>query len=529
MYLFEHLLLWFNKRKQYVTQRTKKMFKKLLSNLAFNPSLIGQVSFYAKRLHSESVIRRAGFVMIALTMVLQMFAVISPPEASLQASPNMDLINGGFREKAEAVKHCRDDTNNYKNILNYFGITCNALADSKVDYINPRDHGSSLYSMGRSPVGTPDEVSIQVPGAGKVYTRHFWQKNHENKYKVLVVKKTDGKTAYILFDCGNLVSIGIPTPPDVCKNIPGVQTDEKDCDVCPNKAGIQLTKAECDVCPNKSGVQTTKTGCDVCPDRTGVQTTKDQCDMCPNKSGVQTASVDCDVCPKLSGVQLQSKDCDVCPEISGIQTDTSECKSCEESQTRNDLSACLNNSKKVKNNTQNIGDANGTTAQAGDVLEYSLTTTNKGKIAIKDFIMSDPFGDVLDYADVVNLHGGKLGQHGEISWPKEDLKAGKSITHTITVKIKSPIPATPVSSSDPTHFDMKMTNVFGNTVEINLPKTPEKQVELVTKQLPNTGPGASLIAGFTLTMIVGYFFARSRLLAKELDIVRADFGAAGGY
>ena len=34
------------------------MFKKLLSNLPYNPSLIGQVSFYAKRLHAEEKIRR---------------------------------------------------------------------------------------------------------------------------------------------------------------------------------------------------------------------------------------------------------------------------------------------------------------------------------------------------------------------------------------------------------------------------------------------------------------------------------------
>jgi hypothetical protein len=30
-------------------------------------------------------------------------------------------------------------------------------------------------------------------------------------------------------------------------------------------------------------------------------------------------------------------------------------------------------------------------------------------------------------------------------------------------------------------------------------------------------------------MFIAYFFMRSRLLAKELDIVRADFGATGGY
>lgn len=76
---------------------------------------------------------------------------------------------------------------------------------------------------------------------------------------------------------------------------------------------------------------------------------------------------------------------------------------------------------------------------------------------------------------------------------------------------------------------MMMTNVYGNVVEIKLPQNLTKTVELVTTtQLPNTGPGTSLIIGFSLTMIIGYFFARSRLLAKEMDIVRLDFNSAGG-
>lgn len=45
--------------------------------------------------------------------------------------------------------------------------------------------------------------------------------------------------------------------------------------------------------------------------------------------------------------------------------------------------------------------------------------------------------------------------------------------------------------------------------------------------LPNTGPGASLIAGFTIMSVIGYFFARSRLLAKELDIIKHDHVAMG--
>ena len=69
------------------------MFKKLISNLPFNPSLLGQVSFYAKRLKAEESIRRMGFGFMALAMFIQMFAVFAPPQKSL-ASSNDHIISG---------------------------------------------------------------------------------------------------------------------------------------------------------------------------------------------------------------------------------------------------------------------------------------------------------------------------------------------------------------------------------------------------------------------------------------------------
>ena len=158
------------------------MFKKLLSNLPFNPSLIGQVSFYAKRLHREATIRRAGFIMMTLAMVLQMFAVFSPPQASLQASPNTDLINGGFASKDEAVRHCRNNTQDYKTIMNYFGISCEAISDAEITNIAPRDYSGTLHSMGRQAFGVDGEQPVRVPGAGTFFTRHFWTLNHDPSY-----------------------------------------------------------------------------------------------------------------------------------------------------------------------------------------------------------------------------------------------------------------------------------------------------------------------------------------------------------
>jgi hypothetical protein len=91
----------------------------------------------------------------------------------------------------------------------------------------------------------------------------------------------------------------------------------------------------------------------------------------------------------------------------------------------------------------------------------------------------------------------------------------------------NPIPATPASSSDPGHFDLTMTNVYGNSITIKVPGSVTKTTEVVTTSLPNTGPGETLIAGFFMTVVIGYFFARSRLMAKELAIIKTDYSSGG--
>ncbi|PID32528.1 hypothetical protein CR970_00135 [Candidatus Saccharibacteria bacterium] len=317
---------------------------------------------------------------------------------------------------------------------------------------------------------------------------------------------------------------------DVCPNVPGVQTDAKDCDICPNIDGVQTSADECDVCPNVPGVQSSSSECDVCPDTPGVQSTPSECDVCPNIPGAQTDTNQCDVCPDVPGTQSSSSECDVCPKVPGTQTDPSQCKPCDGASDNDDVTACLVLSKNVKNATQNIANAHNTTAQPGDLLEYRLDIKNTGQVAVQDYFINENISDVLDYADVTQYNGSTKNDENIITWPAVTIEPGDTVSKTFIVQVKQQLPATPASSSDPGHYDMKMTNVYGNSVTINLPPpTPVKAIEVATVQeLPNTGPSASIATAFVVTVIAGYFFARSRLMAKELDIVRADFAGTGG-
>lgn len=649
------------------------MFKKLLSNLPFNPSLIDQVSFYAKRMHREESLRRLGLVFIVLAMFVQMFAIISPPEPTLASGAN-DIVNGGFTSKEQAVNQCRNNTQSFGVILNYYGIaTCEALQNGSVVNLKSTDHSKNLDSLGRIAQGATvgrtgkptNEYSVSI-GGRTYYMRNLWawDSGASSTYKALKLTNKTGQTIYIIFDCGNIVTIGkysppaappppttpppAPNTPSVCVirgltssikpsasfsltftvtnggNIPNKETwpttsfklgtssptknggafkvnsnggrvaikpnnsvlggvltrggtstntvsftapstpgtytqtwellDENvrwygeyvRCstsitvtqqstppvtvtDACPNIPGVQTSAAECDVCPNVPGTQSSTSQCDVCPNVPGVQYATSQCDVCPNTPGTQSSTNECDVCPNVPGIQLTNAECDVCPNIPGTQSNPNECYPCDEAKNDSSTTACLELNKTASNQTQNIEKANGTMAKANDVIIYTLSVKNKGTQRVADFVVEENMTDVLEYADIMSLNGGEMDEENVVRWPKQDIAAGATIQKKITVRVKDPVPQTPISSSDRGSYDLVMTNVyFGTSVNIKLPPSITKTTENVIEQLPNTGPGATLIGGFTITTLVSYFFARSRLLAKELDIVRTEYVTTGG-
>ena len=159
---------------------------------------------------------------------------------------------------------------------------------------------------------------------------------------------------------------------------------------------------------------------------------------------------------------------------------------------------------------------------------YTLTVKNtSGNTPINGYVFEENMSDVLQYADITDLHGGTKDDKNIVRWPAVDIAPNQSVSKDITVKVKAKIPQTSSAGTNPGSYDMIMTNVFGDTVNIKLKKSARKQVETTTTSLPNTGPGETLLVGFVITMAAGYFFARSRLMVKELEIVRDDYASGG--
>lgn len=633
------------------------MFQKLLSNLPFNPSLIGKVTFYTNRLRKETVVRRLGVFFVIAALGVQIFAMVAPAEPSLAASAN-DIKYGGFSSQGQIVSHCQSN-GEFAAILAHFGVSCGALSGGSVRTISSRDYGGQLYSMGRLAYGKTGETPVDVPGVGRYYMRYLWAwdaPGTTSSYTALTGTRSDGTPYMILFDCGNIVVVGPPPTrpapkviacsnlfmnvPNSSKvalntkvrirgqasgaNIPPGELVDMNYDYTTDKGQV-LATAQARGVPFNGSTATDTTDREFTASQPGHYFlrvfvkyeggTKDatpsfaclkdiyvetpppepekqvECTMLiPSFASGQkvVAGTTVNVRGQASGRNIPAGELvdmyydyvDSSGKVQGSQkalgvpfkddsaqdtvprsfkldtpgtykfrlavkyegskkdasgNQTGNCVKeviveppCEQSR-NNDESECIILSKKATNTTQNIPDANNTVAQPGDVVTYTLQAKNTSKnTTVKKFVVEENIADILEYADIVNLHGGTKDDKEIVRWPAIDIKAGQTIEKQITIRIKNPVPQTPQSVSNPGSFDMTLTNVYGNTVQVKLPPTVIKTTEQVTTSLPNTGPGETLAVGVTLTVIVSYFFARSRLMVKELELVRSDYAVSGG-
>lgn len=190
----------------------------------------------------------------------------------------------------------------------------------------------------------------------------------------------------------------------------------------------------------------------------------------------------------------------------------------------------ISTDKTVTNLTQNISDANNTTANPGDKLKYSIFIINSGDAPAINLELSGEYGesinDILEYADIFDLGDAHFNKETNfLTWDKVNIPPGGRVQKTFTVQVKNPLPTTPVSSSDPLSFDFIMQNKYGRTVVVKLDKPATKLIEQSVSVLPNTGPGSNMLITAVILSVVAYFYYRSRLLKKELLIVHKDYSS----
>ncbi len=474
------------------------MFEKLLANLPYNPNLTKQIAFYAKRLKREESIRRTGIIFMLLAFTVQFMAFLSPPQPTTAYSTS-DMVNGGISSKQDAVRACRDNIKNYGDALWNFKINCGDLANAEVTNVRSTDYDNRLFSMSWLPYGQTnphsgkptDETPMNLAKVSEtLYGRRLSSADTIPFSTYQVLKGTaNGKVFFIMFGCGNLMLVGVPNPEPTCQY-----------------EGEFYYKGDERCNPPDDFAQP------VCPYNPAIRINNPRC----KPDQVEP------LCPFDQSLPKNSKKCVPCPYNQNIAKSDAKCKPCDAAVGSANGLACIVESKSASNLTQNLPDANNTTAQPNDVIIYTLFAENKGKKTVERFVMQENLSDVMDYADIVSLGKGKISKTGLVSWPAVAVKPGTTITRKIEVRIKNPLPTNSPTVADPNHYDHIMTNVYGNTVTIKLPLPPgvaPVAVVSTSEALPKTGPAESLALVAAVVIVAGYFFARTRLLVDESMIV----------
>jgi hypothetical protein len=444
------------------------MFEKLISILPYNPGTIDRFYFYANRIRSEKNLRRLGLIFIVLSFLIQFFAFFSPSTPTLAASPN-DLINGGFSSAQQAANDCYSNLEGYKTILANYHISCTTVANANTITINSTDWNHQLWSMGRLPYPIAGETQIAINGIGNLYVRYLWgwdRPGTTSNYQALNVTSPGGQTFLLMYACGNLVSVGFPVPYTPPNPVPTT---------APTPAPAPTPTPTPAPTPAPAPAPAPK---QVCP------------------SGTSGTPPDC----------ASNK-----PPIPSPE--------CEQLLSTENPYSCIVINKTASNITQQLLNANETTAAAGNIIEYSLVAKNIGNQNV-NYVFQDNLSYVLDYSKLTNSGGGTLETNNELIWPSVTIAPNQIVHKVFQVTIDNPIPQTPASTSDPNYFNLIMTNTFGNTIQIKLPSTPIRTIETTTTTtLPNTGPGTSIFIGAIIVVIASFFFYRSRLILEESEIV----------
>lgn len=222
----------------------------MVSNLAFSPALVGQLGFYARRLKKEEATRRLGLVFTALALVVQSLTVFTPPESANAANAS-DMIRGGVASKRAILEEYDKYRSDFKDIMDYAGITRAELAAMQDKSINSKGKGTgkdSWKTWGRQHVFSAAQgeqkhvIPLDTGGSSTLYSKPLWRYDstpytipNGSTYDAFVGYSAKRGAFAIMKDCGNLVTTSTPQP-DVsayfiaasCEMIRGKAIDGRD-------------------------------------------------------------------------------------------------------------------------------------------------------------------------------------------------------------------------------------------------------------------------------------------------------------
>lgn len=517
------------------------MFRKLISNLPFSPSLVGQLGFYAKRLSKEEATRRIGLIFTALALVVQCLAVFQPPQAANAASSN-DFVYGGLglgssRSLDNFLRPYDSNVGGLKDIMNYVGITRDEIASSQFSSWmtgetlswghNPR----FSYAQGERAVTITNSAGQALQ---TVYARPMKLANGQDRIYGWVGHSAKIGWFAIMQECGNLVTNSVPPPPPpppqpnaVCQALSIVPISRTSYRLngqgsAVNGAAIKgytyvVKDSSGKVVANKTVATNATTSSITQALATGSYTAQ----LTVNTSLGAKTGANCqkqltiappNKCPLNPLLTVEDSDCQPCPGDQTIWVKDAKCV------------AQIIKTKDAFNLDQN-GNATSLTADASQRIRFTVTAKNEGKLEAK-VDLTDNLQDTLEYSTLIDNGGGNFNATTKtLSWGEVSLKPGQSTNRTFVVKLPDTIPAVAQGISDASSYDCMITNTFGTATNVKVNCPAPKVVEQVVQQLPQTGPGENMLFVGIVFAIVTYFYARARQMKKEVRLVRRDLNA----
>jgi uncharacterized repeat protein (TIGR01451 family) len=485
-----------------------------------------------------------GLIFLALSLVVQSFAVFSPPESANAANAD-NIIYSGVRDKADllAIYDRGSDSAGHKDIKEiyaHFGITRADIAAAHVGSYNTGDFNGQIKSVGRSDAGVSYRYPVQVANSTTtVYTGGFTETQGKSwPMAALIGKRSiDGAWFAITLNCGNPVYV-VPPPP--VKKPAAACTSLTIATINRNTIRMNAQASTSDGAAISGYNYTIKNaqGAVVLNQRVAETQTTSSFEHKLVTDGAYTAQVTaatslgdksaatCVVsfaispeprCPLNTNLVASSQDCQPCPSDKTLWFKDAKCV------------AAFQLSKSVSNITQSLADANDTVAQPGDQLQYTLRVKNTGKNQ-GSYTMTDTVADILEYATITNMGDGKLVSQSlatpaVATWPSFNVKVGETVEKIIVIKVKETIPSMAASLSNPQSYNCKVTNTFGNTLNVDVECPPEKAVEQAITELPHTGAGENMLFSAIVIAVAVYFYARSRQTSTEIRLIRRDLNA----
>jgi len=229
------------------------MFKKIISNLPFSPALIGQLSFYAKRLKKEEVTRRLGIFFIILALIVQSLAVFQPPESANASSTN-DFVPGGLglgenRSLNIFLAPYDANTNKLRDVMNYAGITRDEITSAQFTSFKVGDKLSwgytptFSYEQGERQHNINNSEGQQVT---TVYSRPLNLRNDRNDDIWGWVGHSEKMGWFAIMQaCGNLVTDTVPKIIPKCEINPSPPADDINCKPCPGNDKLWIDDPTC--------------------------------------------------------------------------------------------------------------------------------------------------------------------------------------------------------------------------------------------------------------------------------------------